>query len=84
MQAFRSAPRVASQFRSVGLPRLVRGYATKSYEHVLVSTPKEGVGLGKSECLWIRVIAGQLPTMLANRIQFSSTDRRRSMPSAPL
>ncbi|KNG49355.1 enoyl-CoA hydratase mitochondrial precursor [Stemphylium lycopersici] len=46
MQAFRSAPRLASHFRSTGLPTLARGYATqRSYEHLLVSTPKTGVGL---------------------------------------
>ncbi|CAO2647968.1 Nn.00g088900.m01.CDS01 [Neocucurbitaria sp. VM-36] len=46
MQAFRSTARVASQFRPTGLPRLVRGYATeKTYEHLLVSVPKPGVGL---------------------------------------
>ncbi|RMZ71471.1 enoyl- hydratase [Pyrenophora seminiperda CCB06] len=45
-RAFRSAPRVVSQFRSIGLPRLVRGIATeRSYEHLLVSVPKPGVGL---------------------------------------
>lgn len=48
MQAFRSSVRVASQFRPTGLPRLVRGYSTeKTYEHLLVSTPKPGVGLSK-------------------------------------
>ncbi|KAL6704338.1 hypothetical protein ACN47E_008294 [Coniothyrium glycines] len=46
MLAFRSTARVASQFRPTGLPRLVRGYSTeKTYEHLLVSTPKPGVGL---------------------------------------
>ena len=44
MQALRSTTRFASQFRSTGLPRF---YSTeKSYEHLLVSTPKPGVGLG--------------------------------------
>jgi enoyl-CoA hydratase len=44
MQAFRSTTKFASQFRSTGLPRF---YSTqKSYEHLLVSTPKPGVGLG--------------------------------------
>jgi enoyl-CoA hydratase len=48
MQAFRSTARVASQFRASGLPRFVRGYASaKQYEHVLVSSPKPGVGFSK-------------------------------------
>jgi enoyl-CoA hydratase len=48
MQAFRSTARIAPQFQSTGLPRLVRGYATqKTFEHLLVSTPKPGVGLSK-------------------------------------
>ncbi|CAN9367249.1 unnamed protein product [Alternaria alternata] len=43
MQALRSAPRAASQFRSTGLPRLLRGYATqRSFEHLLVSEAKPG------------------------------------------
>jgi len=45
MHAFRSTARVASQFRPATLPRFARGYATaKTYEHLLVSTPKPGVG----------------------------------------
>ncbi|KAJ4346082.1 hypothetical protein N0V95_005698 [Ascochyta clinopodiicola] len=45
MQAFRSTATIASQFKSTGLPRLARAYSTqKSYEHLLVSTPKPGVG----------------------------------------
>ena len=45
MQAFRSTARVASQFRPTGLPRF---YSTqKSYEHLLVSTPKPGVGFSE-------------------------------------
>jgi enoyl-CoA hydratase len=48
MQAFRSTARVASQFRPSGLPRFARGYASaKQYEHIMVSTPKPGVGFGK-------------------------------------
>jgi enoyl-CoA hydratase len=48
MQAFRSTARVASQFRPSGLPRFVRGYASApQYEHILVSTPKPGVGFGE-------------------------------------
>jgi hypothetical protein len=48
MQAFRSAARVASHFQPTGLPRLVRGYATeRTFEHLLVSVPKPGVGLSK-------------------------------------
>jgi hypothetical protein len=49
MQAFRSTARVASQFRPAGLPRFVRGYASApQYEHIMVSTPKPGVGFSQS------------------------------------
>jgi hypothetical protein len=54
MHAFRSTARVASQFRPAAFPRFARGYATqKTYEHLLVSTPKPGVGFGElhSICL---------------------------------
>ena len=48
MHAFRSTARVASQFRPATLPRFARGYATaKTYEHLLVSTPKPGVGFSE-------------------------------------
>ena len=46
MQAFRTSARVASQFRAVRGPKLVRGYAEgKSYEHLIVSEPKPKVGM---------------------------------------
>ncbi|PSN67328.1 ClpP/crotonase [Corynespora cassiicola Philippines] len=48
MQAFRTSTRVASQFRTAAFPRFVRRYAVESanaYEHLLVSSPKPGVGL---------------------------------------
>ncbi|KAF2788965.1 ClpP/crotonase [Melanomma pulvis-pyrius CBS 109.77] len=43
--SLRASTRVASQFRASSLPKLTRTYATgKTYEHILVSTPKPGVG----------------------------------------
>lgn len=51
MQAFRHSPRAVSQFRSASAAglRFTRGYAEeKKYEHILVSTPKPGVGFSKS------------------------------------
>ncbi|ORY02919.1 ClpP/crotonase-like domain-containing protein [Clohesyomyces aquaticus] len=46
MQSIRASTRVASQFRTASFPKLVRTYAEgKSYEHLLVSSPKPGVGL---------------------------------------
>jgi hypothetical protein len=54
MQAFRSTARVASHFQPTNLPRLVRGYATeRTFEHLLVSVPKPGVGLSKLTPAWI-------------------------------
>jgi enoyl-CoA hydratase len=48
MHAFRSTARVASQFRPAAFPRFARGYASsKTYEHLLVSTPKPGVGFSE-------------------------------------
>lgn len=47
MHAVRSAARAASQFRPTPLPRFVRAYSSPTaYEHLLVSTPRPGVGLG--------------------------------------
>ncbi|KAH7139263.1 ClpP/crotonase-like domain-containing protein [Dendryphion nanum] len=45
MQSLRASTRLASQFRAVQFPRLVRTYAEgRSYEYIKVSTPKPGVG----------------------------------------
>ncbi|KAF2871905.1 ClpP/crotonase-like domain-containing protein [Massariosphaeria phaeospora] len=45
MYALRSPTRVASRFHAASFPKLVRGYASgKTYEHLLVSSPKPGVG----------------------------------------
>jgi hypothetical protein len=45
MQSLRTSTRVASQFRAARMPRLARTYASATtYEHILVSTPKPGVG----------------------------------------
>ncbi|KAF2748211.1 ClpP/crotonase [Sporormia fimetaria CBS 119925] len=47
MQAFRTTTRVASAFRTVRGPQIVRGYADSAseYQYLLVSRPKPGVGL---------------------------------------
>jgi hypothetical protein len=47
MQALRSSTRFASRFQSAGSPKLVRSFAAGTYEHLLVSTPKPGVGFSK-------------------------------------
>jgi enoyl-CoA hydratase len=45
MQAFRATVREASRRTPAGL-RFARGYSSgKTYEHLLVSSPKPGVGL---------------------------------------
>lgn len=47
MQALRTTTRVASRFRAVRGAQFVRGYAdSKTYEHIIVSTPEPGVGFG--------------------------------------
>ncbi|OCL07772.1 enoyl-CoA hydratase mitochondrial precursor [Glonium stellatum] len=46
MYSLRASSRVASKFTSSSLPRLIRPYSSSStYEHLIVSTPKPGVGL---------------------------------------
>ncbi|XTI85776.1 enoyl-CoA hydratase mitochondrial precursor [Cenococcum geophilum] len=46
MYSLRAPRRVASQFTPSSLPRLIRLYSSSStYEHLIVSTPKPGVGL---------------------------------------
>ncbi|KAF2457958.1 ClpP/crotonase-like domain-containing protein [Lineolata rhizophorae] len=47
MSSFRASARVRSQFVPSTLPRLVRNYSapSTSYEYILVSTPRPGVGL---------------------------------------
>jgi enoyl-CoA hydratase len=47
MQALRSTTRFASRFQSASSPKLVRSFAAGTYEHLLVSTPKPGVGFSK-------------------------------------
>jgi hypothetical protein len=74
--------RVASQFTPSTLPRIVRPYSSSTaYEHIIVSTPKPGVGLGKLwqsqasrfNCSFLLIV--ELPQSLL-------TGRKPSMPSA--
>ncbi len=56
MQAFRSTTRVVPQLRATGFPRIARRFVSDgTFEHLLVSTPKTGVGFSEY-CLVYTVI----------------------------
>jgi hypothetical protein len=95
MNAFRSSARVALQVRSSGLPRFVRGYASApQYEHLLVSTPKPGVGFSRSTPLFslhpichnaffvVILVPSSFNHTDTNFVQSSLIVQKPSMPSA--